>query len=137
MTFDTTFIVEIATLLFGGGGLAIFFDRKQKKAALELDNKQKEIENKQKEIENQQKILEQDQNKESFAMKNIKERYNELEVRHNELVERHKGVVADKQTMLEEMLELKKIISDKDIEIGRLKAKNKELSTRLKNKGKE
>ena len=70
-------------------------------------------------------------------MKNIKERYNELEVRHNELVERHKGVVADKQTMLEEMLELKKIISDKDIEIGRLKAKNKELSTRLKNKGKE
>lgn len=123
MTFDTTFIVEIATLLFGGGGLAIFFDRKQKKAALELENKQKE--------------LDQSQNKESFAMTNIKERYNELEIRHNELVERHKGVVADKQNLLEEMLELKKIISDKDIEINKLKAKNKELSTRLKNKGKE
>ena len=47
-----------------------------------------------------------------------------------------KGVVADKQTMLEEILEPKKIISDKDIEINKLKAKNKELSTRLKNKGK-
>lgn len=129
MSFDTTFIVEIATLLFGGGGLAIFFDRKQKKAALELENKQKEI-------ENQQKVLEQDQNKESFAMQNIKERYNELEIRHNELVERHKGVVADKQAMLEELLELKKIISDKEIELGRAKAKIKELSTRLKNKGK-
>lgn len=77
MAFDTTFIVEVATLLFGGGGIAVFLDRKQKKASLELENKQKE--------------LDQSQNKESFAMSNIKERYNELEIRHNELVERHKG----------------------------------------------
>ena len=121
MVLDTQFFIELGGLLLGGGGLAVFFDRKQKKAALELENKQKQLE-----LEN---------GKESYAMTNIKEQYDALEIRHNELVERHKGVIADKQALLEETLELKKVISDKDIEINKLKAKNKELSTRLKNKG--
>lgn len=124
MNFDWQFIVEISGVLLGGGGLGIFLDRKAKKKALDIENKKSESEVK--------------KDEESYTIKNIKERYDELEVRHNELVERHKAVIADKQTLFEETLELKKIISEKDIEIGRNKAKIKELSTRLKNKkGKE
>ena len=124
MNFDWQFIAEISGVLLGGGGLGIFLDRKAKKKALDIENKKSESEVK--------------KDEESYTIKNIKERYDELEVRHNELVERHKAVIADKQTLFEETLELKKIISEKDIEIGRNKAKIKELSTRLKNKkGKE
>jgi uncharacterized protein (DUF3084 family) len=121
MNFDWQFIAEITGVLLGGGGLGIFLDRKAKKKALDIENKKSESEVK--------------KDEESFAMQNIKERYNELEIRHNELVERHKAVIAEKQTMLEEMLELKKVVSDREIEINKLKSKNKELSTRLKNKG--
>lgn len=121
MNFDWQSITGIIGVLFGGSGLGIFLDRKAKKRALDIENKKSESEVK--------------KDEESYTIKNIKERYDELEIRHNELVERHKGVIADKQTLFEETLELKKIIAEKDIEIGKLKSKNKELSTRLKNKG--
>lgn len=121
MVLDTQFFIELGGLLLGGGGLAVFFDRKQKKAKLELENEKAKIDNK--------------KDEESFAMQNIKERYDELERIHNELVERHKKVVDEKKSQLDEVLELKKELSNKDIEINKLKAKNKELSTRLKNKG--
>jgi len=121
MVLDTQFFIELGGLLLSGGGLAVFFDRKQKKAALELENKQKQLE-----LEN---------GKESYAMTNIKESYDKLEQEYDEVVEKHKASIAKGKALFEENLELKKIISDKDIEINKLKAKNKELSTRLKNKG--
>ena len=122
MNFDWQFIAEVTGVLLGGGGIGILLDRKAKKKALEIENKKNESEVK--------------KDEETYVVKNIKQRYDELEVRHNELVEKHKAVIADKQALFEETLALKKVIAEKDIEIGKLKSKNKELSTRLKNKGK-
>ena len=122
---DTSFIIELATLALGGGGIAIFFDRKQKKQALELENAKAQI-------ENEKAKLEQDQSQESYAIQNIKERYDSLEAIHNELVTRHKAVIQDKMTLLDETTELKKTIALKDIEIQKLKEKVKTLNSKLK-----
>ena len=121
MVLDTQFFIELGGLLLGGGGLTAFLFHKQRKAALELENKQKQLE-----LEN---------GKESYAMTNIKESYDKLEQEYDEIVEKHKASIAKGKALFEETLELKKVIAEKDIEIGKLKSKNKELSTRLKNKG--
>ena len=121
MNLDWQFIAEITGVLLGGGGLGVLFDRKAKKKALDIENKKSESEVK--------------KDEESFAMTNIKESYDKLEQEYDEVVEKHKASIAKGKALFEETLELKKVIAEKDIEIGKLKSKNKELSTRLKNKG--
>lgn len=121
MNFDWQFIAEMAGVLLGGGGLGIFLDRKAKKKALDIENKKSESEVK--------------KDEESYTIKNIKESYDKLEQEYDEVVEKHKASIAKGKALFEETLELKKVIAEKDIEIGKLKSKNKELSTRLKNKG--
>lgn len=131
---DTSFIIELATLALGGGGIAVFFDRKQKKQALELENAKAQIENEKSKLENERARLESSQSQESYTIQNIKERYDSLEAIHNELVNRHKAVIQDKMTLLDETTELKKTIALKDIEIQKLKEKVKSLNSKLKTK---
>lgn len=121
MNLDWQSITGIIGVLLGGSGLGVFFDRKAKKKALEIENKKNESEVK--------------KDEESYVMTNIKESYDKLEQEYDEVVEKHKASIAKGKALFEETLELKKVIAEKDIEIGKLKSKNKELSTRLKNKG--
>ena len=122
MSLDWQSMAEIVGVLLGGGGIGVLLDRKAKKRALEIDNKKNESEIK--------------KDEESYAMTNIKESYDKLEQEYDEVVEKHKASIAKGKALFEENLELKKTIAEKDIEINKLRSKNKELSTRLKNKGK-